>query len=107
MKSLEAIAKIDNTICLNSLEKNIRWNIDEIQHCDCKNIEEFFKCCDTIKKEITALSIIKETPEFAWYVLMYKNAYEMIEDRKSFRLDESVEELEEKFRLVKEVLFDG
>ena len=104
MTGIEALGKIDNTICLNSLEKNIRWNIDESQHRDCKNIEECFKCCDTIKKELTALEIIKETPEFAWYVMMYKNAYEMIEDRKSFRLDESVEELEEKFRLVKEVL---
>lgn len=57
-----------------------------------------------IEKSLKALEIIKETPEFAWYITVYKNAYEMIADRKGFRVNESAEELQEKFDLLKEVL---
>lgn len=56
-------------------------------------------------KELKALEIIKETPEFAWYVKMYNNAYEMVSDVKGFRVNNSVEELQEMFDLLKEVLF--
>ena len=59
-----------------------------------------------IEKELKALQIIRETPEFAWYVKTYKNAYEMVSDVKGFRVDESVEELQEKFDLLKEVLHE-
>ena len=57
-----------------------------------------------LDKRLTALEIIKETPEFAWYVKIYKNAYEMVSDAKGFRLDNSVKELQEMFDLLKEVL---
>lgn len=59
---------------------------------------------EQLGKKLKALEIIKETPEFAWYVKIYENAYEMIADVKSFRLDESAEELQKKFDLLKEVL---
>ena len=57
-----------------------------------------------IKKSLKALEIIKETPIFAWYITIYKDAYEMIADAKGFRVNESAEELQEKFDLLKEVL---
>lgn len=55
-------------------------------------------------KKLKALEIIKETPIFAWYITIYKDAYEMIADAKGFRANESAEELQEKFNLLKEVL---
>ena len=59
---------------------------------------------EIIARELKALEIIKETPEFVWYVNIYKNAFEMITDVKGFRLSNSVEELQEMFDLLKEVL---
>ena len=59
---------------------------------------------EEIGKKLKALEIIKETPEFAWYVKSYENAYEMITDVKGFRVKNSVEELQEMFDLLKEVL---
>ena len=59
---------------------------------------------NVVEKSLKALEIIKETPEFAWYVKSYENAYEMITDVKGFRVNNSVEELQEMFDLLKEVL---
>ena len=59
---------------------------------------------ELIEKELKALEIIRETPEFAWYVTIYKNAYEMVSDVKGFRINNSVEELQKMFDLLKEVL---
>lgn len=55
-------------------------------------------------KILKAFEIIKETPEFAWYTTIYKDAYEMVSDVKGFRVNNSVEELQEMFNLLKEVL---
>jgi len=57
-----------------------------------------------IEKELTAIEILKETPIFAWYVTIYKDAYEMAADAKGFRVNNSVEELQQMFDLLKEVL---
>ena len=57
-----------------------------------------------IEKKLRALEIIKESPIFAWYVTIYKDAYEMVADVKGFRTNNSVEELQEMFDLLKEVL---
>ena len=59
---------------------------------------------EPIEKELKALEIIRETPEFAWYITIYKNAYEMVSDVKGFRVNNSVEELQKMFDLLKEVL---
>lgn len=59
---------------------------------------------ETIEKELKALEIIKETPIFAWYITIYKDAYEMVADVKGFRVNNSVEELQQMFDLLKEVL---
>ena len=52
-KGLEALEKIDHTICLNNLAKNIVWNIDKEEKCDCESIEQFVECYDAIEKELT------------------------------------------------------
>lgn len=76
----------------------------------CKNLngyeftDEYKKNKEIIESTLKALEIIKETPEFAWYVTIYKDAYEMINDVKGFRVNNSVEELQEMFDLLKEVL---
>ena len=63
--------------------------------------DELFNVIEPILK---ALEIIKETPEFAWYITIYKNAYEMVSEVEGFRVYNSVEELQEMFDLLKEVL---
>ena len=74
-----------------------------------KNVDKSFwklpeQLFDDVNISLKALEIIKETPEFAWYVKIYENAYEMVSDAKGFRLNNSVEELQEMFDLLKEVL---
>lgn len=59
---------------------------------------------ECLPKEIKALEIIKEKPEFPMYVEMYENAYEMIIDRPGFAVSQSAEELQEEFDLLKEEL---
>lgn len=58
-KSLEALEKIDHTICLNNLAKNIVWNFDKEEKCDCENIDQFMDCYDSIEKELEANEILK------------------------------------------------
>ena len=70
----------------------------------CKNYKEIKITNLEDEKKLKALEIIKETPIFAWYVTIYKNAYEMVADVKGFRTNNSVEELQEMFDLLKEVL---
>lgn len=55
-------------------------------------------------KELKALEIIKKEPMFPMYVEMYENAYEMIIDRPGFAVNQSAEELQEEFDLLKEEL---
>ena len=75
MKPIEAYWKLDHTICMNSNEGNIKWNIDnkddktlygENQEgydpidTDCKSIDEAIDCLETIEKAVKALDIIKK-----------------------------------------------
>lgn len=57
---LEALEKIDHTICLNNLAKNIVWNIDKEEKCDCESIEQFVDCYDVIEKELEMSSMAKK-----------------------------------------------
>ena len=50
-KELEALEKINHTLCLNS--HRIEFGVDE-DSIDCKNIEEFVECYNTIRKYLTA-----------------------------------------------------
>ena len=67
-KELEALEKLNHTICLNS--PVIKWSIDEYDHIDCKDEKEFVKCYNIIEqaldqyekqeKEISALGRLCE-----------------------------------------------
>lgn len=70
----------------------------------CKNYKEVKITNLEDEKKLKALEIIKETPIFAWYVTIYKDAYEMVADAKGFRANNSVEDLQQMFDLLKEVL---
>ena len=49
-KELEALEKLNHTICLNS--PVIKWSIDEYDHIDCKDEKEFVKCYNIIEKAL-------------------------------------------------------
>ena len=49
-KELEALEKLNHTICLNS--PVIKWSIDEYDHIDCKDEKEFVKCYQVIEKAL-------------------------------------------------------
>ena len=49
-KELEALEKLNHTICLNS--PTIKWGIDKYDHIDCKDEEEFVKCYNIIRKAL-------------------------------------------------------
>ena len=49
-KELEALEKLNHTICLNS--PVIKWGIDAYDYIDCKNEKEFAKCYQAIEKAL-------------------------------------------------------
>lgn len=107
-KALEALERIVNTYYIDNMDKEI-----DIIETALKEYERLLKMRKTAewadeklqtKKKLRALEIIKETPEFAWYVKIYENVYEMVSDVKGFRTYNSDKELEEMFTLLKEVL---
>ena len=57
-----------------------------------------------VKKALLVIEILRESPEFAWYVKVYKDAYSMLLENKGFRVDKSMKEINEEFNLIKEVL---
>lgn len=67
-KELEALEKINHTICLNNLEHNIKWALDKYDNCDCRDFTEFAKCYDTIE---TAL---KQAEENEKLLNVFRNA---------------------------------
>lgn len=56
-KELEALEKINHTLCLNS--HRIEFGVDE-DNIDCKNVEEFVECYNITRKYLKALQIIIE-----------------------------------------------
>ena len=60
-KSLKALDKLDNTLCLNANRKNIEFNIDEEEHIDCKDFGEMIECIETIKKDLNKKSTKKKS----------------------------------------------
>lgn len=56
-KELEALEKINHTLCLNS--HKIEFGVDE-DSIDCKNVEDFVECYNTIRKYLKALKIIRD-----------------------------------------------
>ncbi|HKM30260.1 MAG TPA: hypothetical protein VJZ51_05855 [Bacilli bacterium] len=49
-KELEALEKLNHTICLNS--PTIKWGIDTYDHIDCKDEKEFVKCYNIIEQAL-------------------------------------------------------
>ena len=70
MNSLEALEKIDHTICLNINNGTLKFGLDEYDKCDCQSVEEFVECYDTIEKELKDYewlkSIIPMEAMFMW-----------------------------------------
>lgn len=64
---LEALWKIDHTICMNNCESGIKWNIDKPEDypeggydekdTDCKSFEDFAECYEMVE---TALKRLEE-----------------------------------------------
>lgn len=85
---------------INIIEKELERLDDLLEMLYKMNVKHGYK---EYLKIIKALEIIKETPIFAWYITIYKDAYEMVSDAKGFRVNNSVEELQQMFDLLKEV----
>ena len=79
-KPIEALWKIDHTICMNSNDKRIEWNIDkpkdypeggyDEKDTDCKSFDDFCDCYDIIE---TALKDFEELKKgIAWRKAEYK-----------------------------------
>ena len=58
MNNLEALEKIDHTVCLNLNNGTLKFGLDEYDNCDCKDFEEFDECYTLIEKSLKALKII-------------------------------------------------
>lgn len=54
-KGLEALEKLNHTICLNLNNKTLQFNLDKYEDCDCKDIREFCDCYEVIEKELKEL----------------------------------------------------
>ena len=76
---------------LEELEKE--WEMEHTLRIRLENI---------LYEKSEVLRIIKEKPMFPVYITMYKDAYEMVVDRKDFGINQSVEELQAEFDLLKE-----
>lgn len=74
-KGLEALEKIDHTICMNNLANNIKWDIDKYDHCACVSVEDFVECYEIIEKELNALEIIKERDIDMHDIRVYSYSY--------------------------------
>lgn len=73
-KGLEALEKIDHTICMNNLENNIKWDIDKYDHCACVSVEDFVDCYEIIEKELKApINLINKELRNARKLLPYDN----------------------------------
>lgn len=106
-KELEALEQLKyyNTLQNDYYDMTKELDIIETALKRLETLEEEKQSFDrATEKKLKALEIIKETPIFAWYITIYKDAYEMVADAKGFRVNNSVEELQEMFDLLKEAL---
>ena len=77
-KELEALEKLNHTICLNS--PTIKWRIATYEHIDCKDDKEFVKCYNIIRKALIQkakqdkiLDILKKKTISHFYIQWTKN----------------------------------
>lgn len=59
-RGLEALEKLNHTVCLNLNNKTLQFNLDKYEDCDCKDIKEFCDCYEVIEKALKALEIIRK-----------------------------------------------
>lgn len=68
-EELEALEKIDHTVCLAFNENNnALFNKDKYEHIDCKDIYEFVECYDIVEK---ALKEYKQYKDFVQEICNY------------------------------------
>lgn len=59
MKPLEALEKIDHSVCIAFNQNNkALFDKDKYDHCDCKDINEYVECEELVEKHLNALEII-------------------------------------------------
>lgn len=97
MKSKEALQYIITCFKLGNMTTE-----DDLE--DVKLDKEQNKVVNAIANDLEVLEIIKSNPELVWWVCCYKNAYELIADRKGFMLDYDMKTIEWQFNKVKEWL---
>lgn len=59
-KELEALEKLNHTICLNNCEKTLKFGIDDDEHIDCKDVYEFVDCYNIIEQALKKLSAYRK-----------------------------------------------
>lgn len=102
MKSLEALEKLDHTICMNVNEKTLQFNIDKDTNADCNSLDEFIDCYETIEQSLKALEIIKNKKvnvgniKYCFFLMLDKAVYNKT----------NIELTQEEYDLLKEVLKD-
>ncbi len=62
MTGLEALEKLDHTLCMNSNEGNLKFGIDTYENpsCDCKDVDEMVDCLEIVKQDLQDLEEIKK-----------------------------------------------
>ena len=72
-EELEALEKIDHTVCLAFNENNnALFNKDKYEHIDCKDIYEFVECYDIIEKALKEYQEIKKIAKcYNWECLAF------------------------------------
>lgn len=86
MKPLEALNRLDHTLCLNS--QNLKFNIDDEKlygtefegeydpnDTDCKSMDEMIDCLNVVEKTLKAFEIIKKKRLNATEIYMIRMSY--------------------------------
>lgn len=90
---LEALEKLDHTICLNFNNKDLKFNLDEYKQgpnngpIDCKDWEELSNCYDIVEKELIGSKELKKG--IAWRKAEYKKELDNNCDFDGIPLDET------------------
>lgn len=70
-KVLDALEKINHTICLNLNEKRLKFNLDKYESCDCENLKEFVDCYCLIEQALKILEGIEESLKYGYVFIGY------------------------------------
>lgn len=82
-KGLDALEKIDHTVCLAfNNDNNAIFNKDNYDHIDCKDINEFIECYDIIEKELKDYYEILEIAKYYHFRDLGHDVFNVETDRK-------------------------